>query len=95
MEFEFTQNNQEDVTLYYDTDDLDLQGVCYFTKLIADVGIGEAIEIVAGDFWKEAETNAASLLLGATNPYFIELLRGHEDVIMRAENAAIETYKGV
>jgi len=95
MEFEFTQNNQEDVTLYYDNDDLDLQGDLYFTKLIADVGIGEAIEIIAGDFWAEAETNAASLLLGADNPYFTNLLRDHDKVIEMAENAAIETFKGI
>ena len=95
-EFNFTQNNQDDIVLQYDNDDLDLQGELYLQKLIKDSdSVDEALIAICNGFWKEAQINVASILTGATNPYFIKLLRDNENVIAMAENSAIETFKGI
>jgi len=93
--FDYTRNNQEDRELSYTTKDLDFQGDRYFARMIKEHGIEEAINSIAGAFHAEAQTNAASILLGASNPYFIELLRDDETVIEMAKNAAIETFLGI
>lgn len=81
--FNFIQNNDEDVELEYFDDDLELQGDLYLDKLLNGLGFDETLEILFKDRFEEVRK------------MFTDALKNNDKVIRNAENAAIETFKGI
>lgn len=86
-------NNDEDVQLSYNEIELIDAGESWFKRLALDVGIDEAVEEISRD--DLVKTRFEFIERGLASEYITQLLMRHPEVIERAENTAIEIYKGI
>lgn len=91
--FYMAVNNDDDKQLSYNEIDLIDTGEAYFKRLALEIGIDKAVEMIASN--DLVKTQFEFIERGLASEYISQLLMRHPEVIERAENAAIETYRGL